>query len=184
MRGWSHAARWGRWCWWLERAADKPASVVDRAAVATVFDKLNLRHIDEIVVVDAPGSFEPALAALAGVQVLRSPAQVERLHFALAFVKRQADLDRITPELIARAEGDALLWFAYPKKSSRRSRSEIDRDKGWALLGAAGYEPVRIVAIDEDWSALRYRRVEHIASFERDPARALSAAGRKRAQDR
>ena len=35
-------------------------------------------------------------------------------------------------------------------------------DSGWPVLGAAGFEPVRMVAIDADWSALRFRRVEHI----------------------
>jgi hypothetical protein len=37
------------------------------------------------------------------------------------------------------------------------------------------------VAIDEDWSALRFRRVEHITSLKRDPSRVLSASGRTRA---
>jgi hypothetical protein len=48
-------------------------------------------------------------------------------------------------------------------------------------MGAAGFEPVRMVAIDEDWSALRFRRVEFIKTLERGSARALTAEGRKRA---
>jgi microsomal dipeptidase-like Zn-dependent dipeptidase len=38
--------------------------------------------------------------------------------------------------------------------------------------------PVRQVAIDEDWSALRFRRTEQVKTFTR--SRAISAAGRKR----
>ena len=34
-------------------------------------------------------------------------------------------------------------------------------------MGDAGFEPVRMVAIDEDWSALRFRRVEFIKTMNR-----------------
>ncbi len=50
-----------------------------------------------------------------------------------------------------------------------------------APLGRAGFRPVRPVAIDEDGSALRFRRVEYIASPKRHPDGALTAAGRAKA---
>ena len=34
-------------------------------------------------------------------------------------------------------------------------------------MGEAGFEPVRMVAIDEDWSALRFRRAEFIKNMTR-----------------
>jgi len=46
------------------------------------------------------------------------------------------------------------------------------------VLGELGFEPVRLVAIDEDWSALRFRRTEFIKTLTRDETRALSAAGK------
>jgi hypothetical protein len=48
------------------------------------------------------------------------------------------------------------------------------------VLGAAGFEPVRMVAIDEDWSALRFRRVAHIKSMTRSPRGAISRAGKRK----
>ena len=57
---------------------------------------------------------------------------------------------------------------------------EFDRDTGFSALGTAGFEGVRAVAIDEDWSALRFRRTSFIARLTRDPSRALSDEGRKR----
>ena len=146
----------------------------------SVFDKLNLRAQREIVVIDAPRSFEPQLAALDGVAVVRHVAKVRAVHFALAFATRQADLDKAAKALCAKADGDALLWFAYPKKSSKVYRCEFDRDSGWEVLGQAGFEPVRMIAIDADWSALRFRRVEYILSLTRDPARAGSPASKLR----
>jgi len=64
-----------------------------------------------------------------------------------------------------------VVWFAYPKGSSKKYTSQINRDNGWAVLGKAGFEPVRMVAIDEDWSAVRFRRVEFIKTMTR-PAEA------------
>lgn len=64
-----------------------------------------------------------------------------------------------------RTGGDALVWFAYPKGTSKQYRSTINRDTGWQVLGAAGFEPVRMVAIDEDWSGVRFRRAEFIKSM-------------------
>lgn len=145
-----------------------------------LFKKLNWKGEDEIVVVDAPASFEPELAALDGVRVVRDPSKAKAIRFALAFVTRQDELDRLAAELTARAEGDAILWFCYPKQSSRRYTCEFHRDSGWAALGTAGFEGVRMVAIDADWSALRFRRVEFVKAMTRDPKRAGSAEGKRR----
>jgi len=54
------------------------------------------------------------------------------------------------------------LWFAYPQGTSKRYTCEFNRDTGWSALRSAGFDTVRQVAIDEDWSALRFRRVEYI----------------------
>jgi hypothetical protein len=128
----------------------------------TVFDKLNLKAQREILVVNAPASFEPELAGLVGVTVLRDAAQAKAIDFALAFATQQAEVNRLSPLLAGKAEGDALLWFAYPKGTSRKYTCDFNRDTGWAVLRSLGFDTVRAVAIDEDWSALRFRRVAFI----------------------
>jgi len=125
--------------------------------MSDLFKKLNLKDQTRILVLDAPASFEPELAGLAGVSVDRAVAGGP-VTFALAFVQTQAGLDACSRELADRAEGDALLWFAYPKQSSRNFTCEFNRDTGWEVLRSAGWDSVRIVAIDADWSALRFRR--------------------------
>jgi hypothetical protein len=140
--------------------------------VPSVFAKLNLRAQREILVINAPASFEPEIAALASVAVLRDPRSAKTVQFALAFAVTQAELDRLSRQLAAKAADDALLWFAYPKGTSQRYRCEFNRDSGWEVIRSAGFESVRQIAIDEDWSALRFRRLEHIK-----PA-AAAASGR------
>jgi len=147
-----------------------------------LFAKLNLKEQRRIVVLDAPASFEPALAALRGVTIDRRVPTGHPTAFAIAFATTQKAVDQATAALTAHAVDDVILWFAYPKATSRRYTCEFNRDTGWAALGAAGFEGVRMVAIDEDWSALRFRRVQHVKSLTRAPSRALSAAGRARAK--
>jgi hypothetical protein len=133
-------------------------------AMTPLFSKLNLKDHTQIVVMDAPPSFETELAKLGSVRVIRNPAEVATVEFALAFATTQEELDTASKSLSARAHGDAVVWLAYPKGTSKRYKCEFNRDSGWGVLRAAGFETVRQVAIDEDWSALRFRRVEYVKS--------------------
>ncbi len=130
--------------------------------MASLFDKMNLKDQNDIVVLNAPLSFEPELAALKNVNIARDAAKIKKIHFGLAFAITQTELDKASQVFAKKAEGDAVLWFAYPKGSSKRYPCEFNRDSGWDVIRAAGFDSVRMVAIDEDWSALRFRRVEFI----------------------
>lgn len=148
--------------------------------MSAVFEKLNLKDEPEILVLNAPESFEPELSALESPRILRDVTLAPEITFALAFVVKQAEVDAISKAVAAKARGDALVWFAYPKGSSKKYKCEFNRDTGWAVLGELGFEPVRQVAIDEDWSALRFRRVEYIKSMIRNEKMALTQSGRER----
>jgi hypothetical protein len=146
----------------------------------SVFQKLNLKDHAEIVVLNTPDSFEPELSGLRGVRVRKSLSGVSKISFVLAFVTRQQEVDVLGKAIAKLAEGDAIVWFAYPKGSSKRYTCDVNRDTGWKVLGAAGFEGVRMVAIDEDWSAARFRRVEFIKTMARHVSGALSKVGKAR----
>lgn len=136
--------------------------------MAGVFAKLNLKEQNQIVVLNAPQSFEPELKALKGVEVVRDLKKVKAATFSLAFIMSRDEVDALAPAIGRKAEGDAVVWFAYPKKSSKKYQSQISRDSGgWDSLGKEGFEPVRMVAIDEDWSAVRFRRAQFIRNMTR-----------------
>ena len=145
-----------------------------------VFKKLNLKDQAEILVLNAPVSFEPELAGLAGVAVRRRGADVKESAFVLAFATRQKEIDGLARLVAGKVKGDGVVWCAYPKGSSKKYTCEFNRDTGFQPLGDAGFEPVRMVAIDEDWTAVRVRRVEFIKSLTRDHRVALSKAGKAR----
>jgi len=133
--------------------------------MASIFQKLNLKTQREIVVFNVPESFDPELARLESVEIVRDPNKPAGVQFALAFVRQQAELDRLSTILAAHSAGDVLLWFAYPKGTSKRYACDFNRDTGWHVIRKAGFDSVRQVAIDEDWSALRFRRAEYIKSY-------------------
>jgi len=149
--------------------------------VPSVFDKLNLKDQPDILVLNAPSSFEAELKGLKGVAVHRDPKSLTEVPFSLSFVTKQQEVDTLTRAIAAKAKGDAVVWFAYPKGSSKKYKCEFNRDTGWTALGKAGFEPVRMVAIDEDWSAIRFRRAEFIKTMKRDAKHAMSAAGKQKA---
>jgi hypothetical protein len=149
--------------------------------MSALFAKLNLKDQKHIVVLSSPRTFADELSKLPeSVKVATTVSARQNVDFAIAFAVTQADVDHAARQLAAGAQGDAILWFAYPKGTSKRYRCEFNRDTGWELLGSLGFEPVRLVAIDEDWSALRFRRVEYIKQMKRTSLRALSAIGKQR----
>jgi hypothetical protein len=147
--------------------------------MSSVFAKLNLKGQTEIVVLDSPESFERELSSLKGVEIVRDLKRARQISFSLAFVTTQKQVDALGPAIGRKAEGDVVIWMAYPKGSSKKYKSEINRDHGWEPLGRAGFEPVRMVAIDEDWSALRFRRAEFIKNMSRPKESRLSERGKK-----
>jgi len=84
--------------------------------------------------------------------------------FIIIFVKSETEVEMFGPVILHNLIADGILWFCYPKKTSKIFKSEIDRDHGWKLLNDSGLRGIRLVAIDKDWSALRFRNKKYIKS--------------------
>lgn len=133
-----------------------------------VFKKLNLKDQTPIYVLQAPASFDSEVRRLpATVTVKRKLTGAAAIDFLLAFVTRRQEVNELAQTLPALAAPDAVIWLAYPKGTSKKYACEFNRDTGWAEMGKSGFEPVRQVAIDDDWSALRFRNPDHIKKMTR-----------------
>ncbi|WP_433447068.1 hypothetical protein ACQPXS_04325 [Streptomyces sp. CA-142005] len=74
----------------------------------------------------------------------------------LVFVTTSGDLLGADAQAaLAAAQRDALAWVAYPKGG--KLGTDLNRDRLAAALSERGVRPVRQIAIDDTWSALRFR---------------------------
>ena len=147
-----------------------------------LFKKLNFKDQNEIFVLNAPHEFNSEMKAMSTfcpvkTQLLNDGSPVQ---FVLVFVTRKEEIDQSIRQINPLLEGDAVLWYAYPKMSSKKYTCEFNRDTGWKSLAEYNIEPVRQVAIDENWSALRFRKVKFIKSFTRNDTMILSEQGREK----
>jgi hypothetical protein len=73
----------------------------------------------------------------------------------LVFVADRATLEEHRAQIVEAAAGDRLTWVSYPKAG--QLGTDLQRDSLVALLAESGIQPVRQIAIDDVWSALRFR---------------------------
>ena len=74
----------------------------------------------------------------------------------LLFVNTLEEARKLAPEAIRSAAENGLLWIAYPKGGSGM-KTDVNRDRLWKALAGTGWRPVRQVALDDTWSAMRFR---------------------------
>lgn len=123
--------------------------------------KLLLKPQMKIAIANEPDGYPALLGELpAGVELVSNPTPGS-LDLLLFWVHSVAELERLAPELLPQVKHDGLLWIAYPKKSSK-IKTDISRDAGWDVVKAAGLVGIALIALDETWSAMRFRPVERI----------------------
>jgi hypothetical protein len=146
-----------------------------------LFKKLNFKDHKSILVVNSPKSFENELSEMSNItQIEKKEEDITAIEFALCFATTQIEIDSFITAVNPKILGDAVIWLCYPKSTSKNYKCDFNRDTGWAIVGELGFEPVRQVAIDEDWSALRFRKVEYIKTITRRESYALTTEAKKR----
>ena len=108
--------------------------------------KLQIKPGQRIATVGRPGDVPP----IAGESATPEAADV-----VVAFVRSKAELATVAVPAIDAARRDKLAWIAYPKAG--KLGTDLNRDLLSAALAGEGVQPVRQVAIDDVWSALRFR---------------------------
>jgi hypothetical protein len=111
--------------------------------------KLQLKAGQDLEAVFAPA---PLAADLAAISSTGSPALDPAL---IVFVIDRAALEAERETISNAAGNDRLTWVAYPK--SGQLGTDLNRDSLAATLRTSGLQPVRQIAVDAIWSALRFR---------------------------
>jgi hypothetical protein len=127
------------------------------------FKKLNYKGQKEICIINSPEEFANEFKAIKNIATINTEIDDWKdIEFILTFVKTKSEIDKIARLIDKKLKSDGIVWFAYPKGTSKKYKVEINRDNGWDSIVKIGLESVRAVAIDDDCSAIRYRRLEFV----------------------
>jgi hypothetical protein len=120
--------------------------------MADVADKLQLRPDQRLHVLEEPAE---ASALLTGVTRAadRDGADADAV---LLFARDQADVEAHAARLRDHLRAGGIAWAAFPSAASDVV-TDLEGDRGWDALAELGLRPVRHVALDAVWSALRFR---------------------------
>lgn len=135
---------------------------------ASILKKLNFKDKGQpVLVMNAPKSYDEVKAAFEGE--VHQQARLAVYDFVQVFGISNEELQSNARKSVTFVKDDGLLWLCYPKKSSKVYKgSDCSRDTVTGMLSEEGYEPVRQIAIDDDWSALRFRKPEKNKKMVRD----------------
>ncbi len=119
-----------------------------------LINKLGIKPEARIQFVSAPKNFRDLLGPLPKQATIKRDGALD---FAILFTKDKSALAAGFPVLRDRLETNGMLWVAWPKKTSG---VETDLTEGivrsYGL--AAGLVDVKVCAIDDTWSGLKFVR--------------------------
>jgi hypothetical protein len=117
-----------------------------------VAERLQVKGERCLAVIGASAQLEKTVGAA------KARADLAKADVVLLFVPDRASLDAKLPGVLKTMTAAAILWVAYPKLSSKLA-ADLSRDSIHALAPEHGLNTVSQIAIDDDWSALRLKRV-------------------------
>jgi hypothetical protein len=118
--------------------------------------KLGIVEGSRVALVGAPETFAALLAPLPA-EVRFEPPRARSLDVVLLFADRAAELERRFAREAARLDTAGMLWIAWPKKASKRP-TDLTEDVVRRIGLDAGLVDVKVCAIDEVWSGLKFVR--------------------------
>jgi hypothetical protein len=116
--------------------------------------KLGIKEGSRIALVNAPKDFESELGELPdNVQFIKGAGK--SLDIILFFVLNERALVRDFAKLAGRLTPNGMLWIAWPKKSSSVT-TDLSEQRVREIGLDAGLVDVKVCAIDETWSGLKF----------------------------
>lgn len=115
-------------------------------------ERLQVKNGRTLAVLKRPSTVPASLVAGA------TEATVGKADVVLVFVPDRKRLDAALTEVTPRLGAGAIFWVAYPKLTSNLA-GDLNRDVIRAAVPAHGLDTVSQIAVDDDWSALRLKRV-------------------------
>ncbi len=117
-----------------------------------VAERLQVKGDRRLAVIGASAALEKKVGAT------KARADLAKADVVLLFAPDRAGLDAKLPDTLKKMTASAILWLAYPKLTSKLA-ADLSRDVIHAIAPKHGLDTVSQIAVDEDWSALRLKRI-------------------------
>jgi hypothetical protein len=123
--------------------------------------KIGVKDEDVVFLDDAPAEVELALFGqeAAGAQVVRRLPRTADV--TLTFHTSYAALAKRLPTLFERTSTAGMVWVCWPKKAAQKAlgiTSDLDENKVRDLGLELGFVDVKVAAVDDTWSGLKFVR--------------------------
>jgi hypothetical protein len=122
----------------------------------SLVDKLGIKAGSLVILLAAPEGYERTLGELpTGAGVRRRLAGGAK--FIHQFASRRDDLAAAFPRLARALADDGMVWISWPKKTSKVA-TDLTEDVVRGLGLPLGLVDVKVCAVDETWSGLKFVR--------------------------
>jgi hypothetical protein len=117
-----------------------------------IAERLQVKGERRLAVVGAAAAVDNKI----GVKTQR--CDISEADVILLFAADRGRLDSTLPSMLEKAPKNAIIWIAYPKLTSKLA-GDLSRNLIHALAAKSGLDRVSQIAIDDDWSAMRVKRI-------------------------
>ncbi len=124
--------------------------------MSPLLTKLRYKPGMRVCVLDAPKDFAKEVGTLPST-IERASTLKGKFDLVHAFVTKKSEVNRSVGKFKKALGPGGILWLSYPKGDAEKT--DLKRDMLRELLAESGLESVAQVAIDETWSAMRFKVV-------------------------
>jgi hypothetical protein len=140
----------------------------------SLLEKLQLKDERSLLIQGLPSSIEKQFSKMAFAKNVTPLLKIKKIDFALVFAINENQLRNIINEVLPALHKDGKLWVAHPKTTSKIATT-LHRDCSWSCITHAGFEAIREVVLDHVWTAVRFKRADHVPLFTRASATVMSS---------
>jgi hypothetical protein len=148
----------------LDSQRSLPSLGPDKLGFSPTAKKLRLAAGQRVAILNAPVGYLARLSP--GPADISSEVQPSQTYDVVQlFVNSVEELRRLGPSAIRAVKPNGLLWVTYPKGGQTRGVTDLPATPWWTqrdvlgeITSVTGYKPVAFVAIDDNYTALRFKR--------------------------
>jgi hypothetical protein len=123
---------------------------------SSLLKKLRIKPGQRILFLNAPPDYAEQLGVVPeGVEV--SDRLSGKFDLIQVFAQNTKELQRFGPKAIQALKPEGLIWFSFPKGSSKM-QTDLTRDVGWDAIRRPDLKWISLISVNDVWSAFALRK--------------------------